>query len=66
MAATLIHNTGQNYSGQEGGGAGGDTVTVFETGQHLSTLIDSLKLNMRAVDEILPTLRELVTSVSRI
>eukprot|EP00392_Amoebophrya_sp_AT5.2_P009026 g9054.t1 len=39
---------------------------VFDACQYTTTLIDSLKMEMRAVDEILPTLKETLGSVNKI
>jgi ESCRT-I complex subunit VPS28 len=49
------------------GGTTDDTArTVAETVQHFITLMDSLKLNMTAVDQIHPLLTDLLESLSKI
>eukprot|EP01123_Difflugia_compressa_P015603 TRINITY_DN8871_c0_g1_i1.p1 TRINITY_DN8871_c0_g1~~TRINITY_DN8871_c0_g1_i1.p1 ORF type:complete len:185 (-),score=21.19 TRINITY_DN8871_c0_g1_i1:37-525(-) len=46
-------------------GGSGDAKSVAETVQHFITLMDSLKLQMVAVDEIYPLLADLVDSANR-
>ena len=60
VAATHLYSVG----GQTPAGGGGDSLLVFELSQHFVTLMDSLKLNMRAVDELHPTLKELQSTIS--
>ena len=64
VAATHLYNVGGESSRHSH--AGGDSLLVFELSQHFVTLMDSLKLNMRAVDELHPTLKELQSTVSKI
>lgn len=47
---------------QEGGAA----VSIAETVQHFITTMDSLKLNMVAVDQIFPLLSDLVQALNRV
>ena len=63
VAATHLYNVGGESRPSH---AGGDSLLVFELSQHFVTLMDSLKLNMRAVDELHPTLKELQSTVSKI
>eukprot|EP01124_Arcella_intermedia_P035597 TRINITY_DN9118_c0_g1_i2.p1 TRINITY_DN9118_c0_g1~~TRINITY_DN9118_c0_g1_i2.p1 ORF type:complete len:173 (+),score=32.71 TRINITY_DN9118_c0_g1_i2:302-820(+) len=46
-------------------GGSGDTKAVAETVQHFITLMDSLKLEMVAVDQIFPLLQDLIDSSNR-
>lgn len=78
VPATVLH--GGEISGGGGGGSGGHgggygggggngnkmEVAVFHSVQHFITMMDSLKLNMRAVDELHPTLTELVEAISKV
>ena len=65
VPATIVH--GDNSSAQSGSNGGNKMeVAVFHTVQHFITCMDSLKLNMRAVDELHPTLTELVDSVNKV
>lgn len=57
VAATQLYDTGSRTKGH--------SLQVFEVSTHFMTLMDALKLNMRAVDEIVPTLRDLVGSLSK-
>lgn len=61
LAATKLYQSSQTKDD-----AANDSLHVFETSQHFITLMDALKLSMRAVDEILPTLKELQSSLTRI
>eukprot|EP00270_Netrium_digitus_P000475 TRINITY_DN1052_c0_g1_i1.p1 TRINITY_DN1052_c0_g1~~TRINITY_DN1052_c0_g1_i1.p1 ORF type:complete len:192 (-),score=20.11 TRINITY_DN1052_c0_g1_i1:31-555(-) len=45
---------------------GGSAVAVAETVQHFITSMDSLKLNMVAVDQIHPLLSDLLSSLNRV
>lgn len=58
VAATRI------YHGSESNKA--EVVNILEAGQHFVTLVDSLKLDLVHVDDILPLLRELSTSLAGI
>ncbi len=64
VPATFVHGGG----GGGGGASSGSSmqVAVFECVQHFITLMDSLKLNMRAIDELHPTLSILVDSLQRV
>lgn len=44
----------------------GDNVIIAETVQSFITLVDALKLNQRAVDEIQPYLEALVSSLCKV
>ncbi|CCI42855.1 hypothetical protein ABG067_005845 [Albugo candida] len=57
VPATLIHNTTNRKK---------DSVCVAQTVQHFITLMDVLKLNMRAVDEIQPLLTDMMASLTQI
>lgn len=48
------------------GGGGGGARAVAETVQHFITAMDSLKLNLVAVDQICPILSDLISSMSKI
>ena len=52
-----MHNTTSNSA---------DSVNVAQTVQHFITLMDSLRLNVRAVDEIQPFLSELMSSLTKV
>jgi len=60
MAFTRLVEIGLPHSG-----GSGDLKAVAETVQHFITLMDSLKLNMVAVDQIQPLFGDLVDSVNR-
>lgn len=62
VPATVVHGDG----GSSSGGGKKMEVAVFHAVQHFITMMDSLKLNMRAVDELHPTLTELVDSVNKV
>lgn len=47
-------------------GSGGGARAVAETVQHFITAMDSLKLNLVAVDQICPILSDLISSMSKI
>lgn len=49
-----------------GEGSGGGARAVAETVQHFITAMDSLKLNLVAVDQICPILSDLISSMSKI
>ncbi|CAD7923792.1 unnamed protein product [Amoebophrya sp. A120] len=67
VPASTLYNTGGD-PGEDGSARTGDrsNLHVFDACQYTTTLIDSLKMNMRAVDEILPTLKETLGSVNKI
>jgi ESCRT-I complex subunit VPS28 len=48
------------------GDAEKESLYVFEASQSFVTLMDALKLNMNAVDEVLPHLKELRTSLAQL
>lgn len=60
VPASLLYNVGTKDN------TGNPDLHVFDACQHTTTLIDSLKMQMRAVDEILPTLKEVMGSVNKI
>ena len=62
VPATVVHGDG----GAAASGGKKMEVAVFHAVQHFITMMDSLKLNMRAVDELHPTLTELVDSVNKV
>jgi ESCRT-I complex subunit VPS28 len=77
IPATVVHGEvggagGGGFGGGGAGGAGGGgsdrrmEVSVFHAVQNFITLMDSLKLGQRAVDELHPPLVELVDSISRV
>eukprot|EP00397_Hematodinium_sp_SG-2012_P049388 GEMP01056945.1.p1 GENE.GEMP01056945.1~~GEMP01056945.1.p1 ORF type:complete len:216 (+),score=62.10 GEMP01056945.1:101-748(+) len=43
-----------------------ESLYVFEASQHLTTLMDALKLNMRSVDELAPPFKEMLSSFNKI
>lgn len=57
VPATVLHNTNNGKA---------DAVNVAQTVQYFITVLDSLKLNVRAVDEIQPLLTELMTSMTQV
>ncbi|KAF0683427.1 Aste57867_24551 [Aphanomyces stellatus] len=57
VPATVVHNTTSSSA---------DAVNVAQTVQHCITLMDSLKLNVRAVDEIQPLLSECMGSLTKV
>lgn len=61
MPATIEHNV-RPRPGQTGSAA----VAVAETVQHFITAMDSLKLNMVAVDQIYPLLSDLVQAMMKV
>ena len=75
MAATLLHGSGGG-SADGGGGAGGgvgggstlsgDAVHIFDAGQQMTTLADSLDMSMRSVDDLLPLMKDLYFNLSKI
>jgi ESCRT-I complex subunit VPS28 len=60
LPATIEHRK------RPGEGAGGGARAVAETVQHFITAMDSLKLNLVAVDQICPILSDLMGSMSKI
>jgi len=50
----------------QGGGNGNDSRYVAETVSHLITLMDALKLNMAAVDQMHPLLSDLLVSIGKV
>lgn len=60
LPATIEHRA------RPGEGAGGGARAVAETVQHFITAMDSLKLNLVAVDQICPILSDLMGSMSKI
>ncbi|WIA07968.1 hypothetical protein OEZ85_007442 [Tetradesmus obliquus] len=60
LPATIEHRK------RPGEGAGGGARAVAETVQHFITAMDSLKLNLVAVDQICPILSDLMGSISKI
>eukprot|EP00775_Hariotina_reticulata_P006864 gene6864-7080_t len=60
LPATIEHRK------RPGEGAGGGARAVAETVQHFITAMDSLKLNLVAVDQICPILSDLISSMSKI
>ncbi len=57
VAATRIYHGDSNKA---------EVVHILEAGQHFVTLVDSLKLELVHVDDILPLIRELSTSLAGI
>lgn len=57
VPATVVHNTTTKKT---------DSVSVAQTVQYFITVMDSLKLNVRAVDEIQPLLSELMASLTQV
>lgn len=57
VPATVVHNTTTKNA---------DSVNVAQTVQYFITAMDSLKLNVRAVDEIQPQLSDLMASLTQI
>eukprot|EP00879_Flechtneria_rotunda_P015133 GHRR01015815.1.p1 GENE.GHRR01015815.1~~GHRR01015815.1.p1 ORF type:complete len:149 (+),score=37.98 GHRR01015815.1:653-1099(+) len=60
LPATIEHRK------RPGEGSGGGARAVAETVQHFITAMDSLKLNLVAVDQICPILSDLMGSMSKI
>lgn len=61
IPATIIH--GDTSKHQD---APNNETLIFHCVQHFITMMDSLKLNMRAVDELYPTLNELCESLNKL
>lgn len=59
MPATVEHKSVSSDGGN-------DAVAVAETVQHFITAMDSLKLNMVAVDQVLPLLKDLYSSLNHV
>lgn len=59
IAATKLHQQGSIDANNE-------SLYVFESSQHLTTVMDALKLNMRSVDELVPPFKEMLSSFSKI
>ncbi|CEM25716.1 unnamed protein product [Vitrella brassicaformis CCMP3155] len=59
VPATKLYATGQAASKAE-------SLLVFELSGHFITLLDAVRLNQRAVDEIQPLVSELVSSLNRV
>ncbi len=57
VPATVVHNTTNRKT---------DSVNVAQTVQNFITLMDVLKLNIRAVDEIQPLLSEMMASLTQV
>jgi ESCRT-I complex subunit VPS28 len=57
VPATVVHNTTNRKT---------DSVNVAQTVQNFITLMDVLKLNIRAVDEIQPLLSEMMSSLTQV
>ena len=57
VPATVLHNTSSRKA---------DAVVVAQTVQSIITLMDALKLNVRAVDEIQPLLSEMMASLTQV
>uniref|UniRef100_H3G8M6 Vacuolar protein sorting-associated protein 28 homolog n=1 Tax=Phytophthora ramorum TaxID=164328 RepID=H3G8M6_PHYRM len=57
VPATVVHNTTNRKT---------DSVNVAQTVQNFITLMDVLKLNIRAVDEIQPLLSEMMSSLTMV
>ncbi|KAJ0402252.1 hypothetical protein P43SY_008244 [Pythium insidiosum] len=57
VPATVVHNSTNRKA---------DSVNVAQTVQNFITLMDVLKLNIRAVDEIQPLLCEMMTSLTQV
>ena len=81
LPATVEHGkTGGSESSRHGGGGGGagggggssgsssaaSAVAVAESVQHFITSMDSLKLNMVAVDQVYPLLADLAAALGRV
>ena len=77
LPATVEHGKtgGGSESSRHGGGAGGfgggastsaSAVAVAESVQHFITSMDSLKLNMVAVDQVYPLLADLAAALGRV
>ncbi|KAI3438157.1 hypothetical protein D9Q98_000595 [Chlorella vulgaris] len=61
MPATIEHNVRPGR-----GATAGAAIAVAETVQHFITAMDSLKLNMAAVDQIYPLLSDLVQAMMKV
>lgn len=59
IAATKLHQMSVTDPTNE-------SLYVFETSQHLTTVMDTLKLNMRSIDELVPPFKEMLSSFSKI
>jgi len=59
IAATKLHQVSVSDPANE-------SLYVFETSQHLTTVMDTLKLNMRSIDEVVPPFKEMLSSFSKI
>ena len=57
VPATVVHNTTNDRA---------DSVNVAQTVQHFITVMDSLRLDVRAVDEIQPLLSDLMSSLTQV
>eukprot|EP00457_Paulinella_chromatophora_P013974 gb/GEZN01014341.1/.p1 GENE.gb/GEZN01014341.1/~~gb/GEZN01014341.1/.p1 ORF type:complete len:248 (-),score=63.22 gb/GEZN01014341.1/:186-929(-) len=62
VPATMVHGSSGDGSLDEKK----EKLVVFHAVQHFITCMDSLKLNMKAVDEIHPTLSDLMESINKI
>jgi len=60
IAATKLHQMGSVAD------LSNESLYVFETSQHLTTVMDTLKLNMRSIDELVPPFKEMLSSFSKI
>ncbi|CAG8514595.1 1367_t:CDS:2 [Paraglomus brasilianum] len=60
VPATIEHSTGAGH------GSGASAKYVAETVTHFITLMDTLKLNMKAVDELHPILSDLMQSLNNV
>lgn len=59
VPATVLHGGGHDDNK-------GNEVKVFQCSQHFITLMDSLKLGMKAVDEVHPHLSDLMDSLTKV
>lgn len=67
LIASGVPATVEHDSGAGGGGGGNeDALGVFHCVQHFITAMDSLKLEMRAVDELHPHLSDLMESLAKV
>lgn len=61
VPATTLHG-----GGSSGDGAGGGSSLVFRAAQSYITLLDALKLGMRAVDQLVPLLTDAMSAVNQV
>lgn len=62
VPATTFHGSSQNKLSD----AKGLQLTIAQTVQHFITTVDGLQLSLKAVDEIHPHLKDLMTSINKV